>query len=169
MSAGVAIDVRPFVSVEAEARIIRSPSGVPDLGPLPGLKASARWLSGLARILGKADQVRVVVRIEREKPRRSQQANAYLWAVVYPALLDGLRQIAMDAGEECPVRSLEHLHEICKATFLPAVQVAPGLVDRPTTTTLDTAQFAAYVNALVGYGAERGIWVPPAGHEGSAA
>lgn len=165
----VQIDVRPFISLEAEAQIVRAASGIPELRSLPGVKASARWLSGLARLLGKADQVRVVVRIEREKPRRSQQANAYLWAVVYPVLLDGLRQIAMDAGEECPVRSLEHLHEIGKATFLPAVQVAPGLVDRPTTTTLNTAEFAAYVNALVGYGAERGIWVPPSTHEGSAA
>lgn len=168
MSAGVAIDCRPFIAVELEAQITR-PAGVPTLGPVPGLKASARWLAALARILGKAEQVRVVVRIEREKPRRSQQANAYLWGVAYPVLLDGLRQIAMDAGEECPIRSLEHLHEVGKATFLPAVKVAPGLVDRPTTTTLNSAEFAAYVNALIGYGAERGVWIPPATHEGSAA
>lgn len=165
----VAIDVRPYVSLDAEAEIVRAAGGRPELRPARGIKAEARWLSGLARLLGKADSVRVTLHLEREKPRRSLQANAYLWAVAYPVLLEGLRQIALDAGEECPVRSVEHLHEVCKATFLAPVSVAPGLVDRPTTTTLSTAEFAAYVNKLVGYGAERGIWIPPATHEGSAA
>lgn len=164
----VAIDVRPYVSLDAEAEILRGSGGRPELRPARGIKAEARWLSGLARLLGKADSVRVTLHLEREKPRRSLQANSYLWAVAYPVLLDGLRQIALDAGEECPVRSVEHLHEICKATFLPAVELPGGLKDRPTTTTLDTSAFARYVDAIVRYGAERGIWVPPATHEGIA-
>lgn len=170
MSGDIRLDVRPFVAAEVVGEIVRGVNGRPDLRPAPGSKSEVRWVSALARLLGKAERVRVDVRLEREKPTRSLAANAYAWAVVYPTLYEGLRQIALDAGEECPVRSIEHLHEICKATFLPPAEVGTlGLQDRPTTTTLNTAQFAAYVNAIVQYAAERGIWIAPATHEGSAA
>lgn len=168
MSGDIRLDVRPFVAAEVVGEIVRGVNGRPDLRPAPGSKSEVRWVSALARLLGKAERVRVDVRLEREKPTRSLAANAYAWAVVYPTLYEGLRQIALDAGEECPVRSIEHLHEICKATFLPAVELPGGLRDRPTTTTLDTAAFARYVDAIVRYGAERGIYVPPATHEGIA-
>lgn len=171
MSADIRIDVRPYVATELEGRVLRDSTGKPILepGPTANLRDRTRWVIALNKLLGKSDgplTVRVVV--ERPKAARSQQANSYLWAVVYPVLLDGLRQIALDAGEQSPVRSVEHLHEICKATFLPAVELPGGLRDRPTTTTLDTAAFARYVDAIVRYGAERGIYVPPATHEGIA-
>lgn len=168
MSDAVRLDLRPFISVELEGHVYRDATGRPTLTHGPTARESVRWLTGLGKALGKWDRVAVRVTLERQKATRSQEANSYLWAVVYPVLLDGLRQIALDAGEESPVRSCEHLHEICKATFLPAVELPGGLKDRPTTTTLDTAAFAAYVDAIVRYGAERGIYVPTATHEGMA-
>ena len=167
VSGEVNIDVRSYVSAELEGRLVREADGRPVLepGPAGNLRDRTRWVMALNRILGKGSgpmTVRVVV--ERPKAKRSNDQNAYLWAVVYPVLFDGLRQIALDAGEECPVRSVDHLHTIGKQTFLPVVELPGGLRDRPTTTTLSTAEFAAYVNELVRYGADRGIYIPPASH-----
>lgn len=166
MSGAVNIDLRPFVSLEAEAQITRSASGVPELRPMPGVKASARWLSGLARILGKADQVRVVVRIEREKQTRSTEQNALYWVGYVGPLLDGLRQNALDAQEEFSIRNSDHLHRMLKNTFLPKVlppekltDSALGLADDLTTTTLSTEEFGRYLTEIAVYASGRGIYL----------
>lgn len=160
------IDVRPFVSLECEASIVRSGSGVPVLIPLAGVKATARWSSGLARILGKADQARVVVRIEREKKARSTGQNALYWVGYVGPLLDGLRQNALDAQEQCSIRSANHLHRMLKNTFLPKVlppekltDAALGLADDLTTTTLTTEEFGRYLTEIAVYAAGRGIYL----------
>lgn len=159
------VDVRPWVSADLEGILTRD-KGIPTLGPVPGFKARARWLSGLARLLGKSEQVRVVVRIEREKQTRSSEQNALYWVGYVGPLLDGLRQNALDAQEECSIRSADHLHRMLKNTFLPKVlppekltDSALGLSDDLTTTTLTTEEFGRYLTEIAVYAAGRGIYL----------
>jgi hypothetical protein len=124
------------------------------------------WLSALGRIVGQF----VTVRIERPKLRRSLAQNAYLWSVVYPDVLSGLRELAVNVGEECPFPDVDELHIAMKYMVLGLDVVRiPGTdqkLERPsTTTTLTTAQFANYIDTIVRWAGERGIPVRAAGEE----
>lgn len=79
-------------------------------------------------------------------PRTSMQ-NRYLWAVVYPHVLQGLR----DAGWD-DFTSTDEVHEYMKARFgaTKAVNRTTGeIVEFPSSTAkMDTGQFGAYVDKI---------------------
>lgn len=119
------------------------------------------------RVLRRFVGQNVVVRVERPKAVRSNAANAYLWGVVYPDVLEGLRELAQAHGERCPFVTTDDLHEACKFMFLGTRVVelpGAGQVEVPsTTTTLTTAQFSVYVDKIIRWAGERAIPVRMAG------
>lgn len=119
------------------------------------------------RVLRRFVGQNVVVRVERPKAVRSNAANAYLWGVVYPDVLEGLRELAAAHGERCPWETADDAHAAFKYMFLGTrVVTLPGAgqVEMPsTTTTLTTGQFAVYVDKIIRWAGERAIPVRMAG------
>ena len=171
------IDLRPDAAIECYARVEadalppeveRDASGKPErmrLGagrPRLVIESPARWLAALSRLVGQ----RVRLQLWREKKRRTLAQNKLLWGTVYPVVLAGLREIALDAGEQCPFRDVDALHEALKYRHLSAsiVRVAGEEWEiPPSTTRLTTEQFSAYVEAICRWAAAKGIYVPPPG------
>lgn len=102
------------------------------------------------------------VKITRCRNQRSMAQNAYLWAVVYPAVANGLEEAW---GERL---SVEEVHEWCKGRFNSRLIVDRNTGDvkgrRPVSTTaLDTAQCTEYIEKIIRFAAEDlGVEVPPA-------
>lgn len=105
------------------------------------------------------------VEIRKCRKQRTTNQNAYMWAVVYPAIREGLEEAW---GEQLTV---EEVHDFLKDRFNSTL-----LVDRTTgdikgrrpqsTADLDTATFAEYLNKVIRFaGEELGIEVPPADTE----
>lgn len=160
MTDTIDIDHRPAPVLDQPARVEIDAKGRPYLLP----QAPARWHGALLRLKGQL----VRVTVARLKSRRSTKQNAYLWAVAYPHVLEGLRALALDAGEVCPVRDVTHLHTLMKHRFLSVPPVKVGgeaFRDEPTTTTLDLEGFSTYVSAIHAWAAQRGIYVPAAGED----
>lgn len=103
------------------------------------------------------------VEIKRHRARRSNDQNAYLWGVVYPAALQGF----IDLGWTTIVNT-EHVHEYFKREFLSRefVNIRTGeVVSLPdmSTSGMTTEQFSVYIDQVVGYCLENmGVVVPPA-------
>lgn len=83
---------------------------------------------------------------------RSNQQNAYLWGVVYPAVLLGLK----DAGWE--ITHEEQVHEYCKQAF-----AAREVINKDTgevlslpnsTARMQTAEFNVYVDKIKAFALE---------------
>ena len=83
---------------------------------------------------------------------RSNQQNAYLWGVVYPAVLLGLK----DAGWE--ITHEEQVHEYCKQAF-----AAREVINKDTgevlslpssTASMQTAEFNVYVDKIKAFALE---------------
>lgn len=83
---------------------------------------------------------------------RSNQQNAYLWGVVYPAVLLGLK----DAGWE--ITHEEQVHEYCKQAF-----AAREVINKDTgevlslpnsTARMQTAEFNVYVDKIKAFAFE---------------
>ncbi|HKP75326.1 MAG TPA: hypothetical protein VJT67_07260 [Longimicrobiaceae bacterium] len=149
------IDYRGEVLDELSGRVVVE-DGRPRLEPLPG--TAARWRVILDRHAGRGP-LRVV--LSRVNERRSAAQNRLLWKV-YTDVLGALRERAADIGERCPFPDEEALHEAMKFLFIGAtVNRFDGREYEipPTSTTLDTAQFSRFVNAIAAYWAERGIYV----------
>ena len=99
------------------------------------------------------------VTIANFQRRRSNQANAYLWGVVYPAFVE-FRQ---EQGEEF---TADMAHEFFKLKFLrqPVVNVDTGEVLGQTvrsTAKLPKDEFGVYIEKVVAWLAHYGIEVPP--------
>ena len=84
------------------------------------------------------------ITIAPNRKTRSNQQNAYLWGVVYPAVLFGLQ----DAGWE--ITHEEQVHEYCKQAF-----AAREVINKDTgevlslpssTASMQTAEFNVYVD-----------------------
>lgn len=103
------------------------------------------------------------VEIKRHRARRSNDQNAYLWGVVYPAALQGF----IDLGWTTIVNT-EQVHEYFKREFLSRefVNIHTGeVVSLPDMSTagMNTEQFSVYIDQVVGYCLENmGVVVPPA-------
>lgn len=156
----VSLDAKPTKEESFSAKVAER-EGRPVIVPYD----QAAWIRTLAKLKG----LDVVVKIDRPKKTRSLQANAYLWAVVYPDVLDGLRELAVAAGEKCPFKDVDELHEAMKYMVL-GVEVVEvpgvGTLERPsTTTTLTTGEFARYVDTIIRWAGERGIPVRQPGEE----
>lgn len=118
-------------------------------------KGLLRWdePARVAGYLGKHEGKRVRVTVERESVRRTNKANAYLWAGVYASISEW-------SGFE-----VDEVHELCKAMFLPKRQVTLSvtgeLLDMPgSTTELSIEEFTEYIRRIKSYFAERGLYIP---------
>lgn len=93
-----------------------------------------------------------LLEVKKNRRGRTLNQNEYLWGCVYPILLDGL----LDAGWE--FTSVEQVHEFFKKQMAKdkVVNYSTGeIVDIPcSTATMDTQQFAMYVDALRAYAEE---------------
>ena len=110
-----------------------------------------RWAGRLAQLEGK----RVQFSVKREQTRRTISQNSYLWGVVYATL------------SEWSGHSPEEIHQHLKHKFLPAgpakrLPDGEELVTEPSTAGLSVEEFAAYVNEVVRWAAEHGVYVPAA-------
>lgn len=157
MDHGINIDRTGERVDELPARVVAGPDGKPRLEPLSG--QSARWYVVLRRHEGKG---LLRLAISRVSERRSLAQNRLLWGVVYPQLLDGLRELALSVGETCPFRDTEELHAAMKHRFLGRT-VTRFLGEEwehdPTTTTLSVEQFSVFIRQVTEWGATKGVYV----------
>ena len=83
---------------------------------------------------------------------RSNQQNAYLWGVVYPAVLLGLK----DAGWE--ITDEEQVHEYCKQAFAAREVINKDtgeVLSLPSSTArMQTAEFNVYVDKIKAFALE---------------
>ena len=93
-----------------------------------------------------------VITITHDRKTRSTQQNAYLWGIVYPAVLFGLQ----DAGWE--ITNEEQVHEYCKQAF-----AAREVINKDTgevlslpnsTARMQTAEFNVYVDKIKAFALE---------------
>lgn len=93
-----------------------------------------------------------VITITPNRKTRSTQQNAYLWGIVYPAVLFGLQ----DAGWE--IIDEEQVHEYCKQAF-----AAREVINKDTgevlslpnsTARMQTAEFNVYVDKIKAFALE---------------
>jgi hypothetical protein len=153
------VDVKPYMVAEisgtvAHERSAARPGGVLEFVP----DSPGRWLSVLERCAGQQVQLRVI----RQKKRRGPAANAYLWGIVYPDILRGLRELAEAVGELPVFTDEDDLHDAMKWTFLRRVYVLPGageLEAMPQSRKLSVAEFREFLDKVKRWAAERHIWV----------
>lgn len=149
------IDSKPYVVADIDGRVYMDPAaGYAKFDP----ESHPRWHS----ILGRCVDQPVRVRISRAKKRRSHEANAYLWGVVYVDILRGLRELAESVGELPVFTDEDDLHEALKWTFLRRVYALPGagnLEAMPRSSKLSSAEFSEYVDKVKRWAAERHIFV----------
>lgn len=101
-------------------------------------------------------------RLPRQKGKRSNQQNKYLWSVVYEDYLNGLKARAADVGMVLPFQTKDDLHFHLKAKYvgLPVADFEGEEVHLdPTTTALTTEQFSLYIEAIKAEAADRGIYI----------
>lgn len=83
---------------------------------------------------------------------RSNQQNAYLWGIVYPAVLFGLQ----DAGWE--ITDEEQVHEYCKQAFAAREVINKDtgeVLSLPSSTArMQTAEFNVYVDKIKAFALE---------------
>lgn len=93
-----------------------------------------------------------ILTVTPNRKTRSNQQNAYLWGVVYPAVLFGLQ----DAGWE--ITHEEQVHEYCKQAF-----AAREVINKDTgevltlpssTARMQTAEFNVYVDKIKAFAFE---------------
>jgi hypothetical protein len=131
----------------------------------------AAWLISLGKMVNEM----VAVRIERKKRGHSDEQRGYYRGVVLVDVLAGLRALAVEVGEECPIKNTDHLHEFFKALFLPQI-LGPVVVELPganasvemwptTTTVLTTAEYTTYLDLINKFAADRKIPVRAPGEE----
>lgn len=155
MNATINIDTKPYIVAEVGGRAYMDPARGhavfdPESGP--------RWHSILARCVGQEFRVRVI----RQKRRRTHDQNALLWGVIYPDILDGLRELAESVGELPVFVDEDELHEAMKWVFLRKVYVLPGagnIEKPPRSSQLSVAEFSEFVDKVKRWAAERNIWV----------
>lgn len=105
----------------------------------------------------------ITLTIEKRSKRRSNPQNAYLWAVVYPCVLEGL----IDVGYDIEPNDTELAHEWCKKEFLQNRKIekkdVPGeFITIPASTAgLTTEEFNQYIERIGQFSAEYlGVAIP---------
>lgn len=93
-----------------------------------------------------------VITITPNRKTRSTQQNAYLWGIVYPAVLFGLQ----DAGWE--IIDEEQVHEYCKQAFAAREVINKDtgeVISLPNSTArMQTAEFNVYVDKIKAFALE---------------
>lgn len=116
-------------------------------------------LHRLLEAISQAGDTKLVLTLKVQKKRRSLSQNAYLWAVVYPAIADVFRR----HGNAVDV---DDVHEYCKANVakLKQVFVTPDgevLTGPGSTAKLTTKEFTDYIEAVRAWAASTlGIGIP---------
>lgn len=107
----------------------------------------------------------ITLTIEKRSKRRSNPQNAYLWAVVYPCVLEGLIGVGYDLSET----DTETVHAWCKKEFLQNRKIekkdTPGeFISIPASTSgLSTEEFSQYIERIAQFAAEYlNVVIPPA-------
>ena len=125
-----------------------------DSGPVLDFEQPAR----LKTILGRHLEKRLVVRLELDADRRSNQANKYLWGGVYADILQGLREMYAEGTERCPFQRAEDVHSAMKYLVLgeDVFKVGETEIRREVRTNVMTSeQFSKYVSRVKEIAAER--------------
>lgn len=106
---------------------------------------AARYTRGL-------EGQRVDIEIRRHREKRSNQANAYLFGVVYPLIAEHLGY------------TTEEAHDALAWHFLRLGNPDDPLPRRRSTATLNTAEFSEYIETVKRFAAEQwGLYIPDAG------
>lgn len=105
----------------------------------------------------------ITLTIAKRSKRRSDSQNDYLWAVVYPCVLQGL----IDVGYDIEPNDTELAHEWCKKEFLQNRKIekkdVPGeFITIPASTAgLTTEEFNQYIERIGQFSAEYlGVAIP---------
>lgn len=159
MSLLIDIDIVPEFAIDLPAKV-EAEGSTYRLSPW----SLARWTSVLKRFAGRTIRIYIIL-----EDRRSAEANRTLWGYIYRPFLRDLRRLAVEAGEECPFKTLEELHEACKYMILGTEvrEVLGSTITIPSTTTkLTRAQFLAYMDRVVEIARDRWqIYIAPPGLE----
>lgn len=153
----LSLDSRGEVSSTLWARIAEDADGRPRLEAAPG--QVGRWNAVLKRHAGKGP---IRLTLSRQSSRRSSGQNRLLWGVVYPQILEGLREQALERNMDCPFANVEQLHEALKHRFLGATVVRWGAESfklPPSTVVLSIEAFSVYVRQVVEQAAKWGCYV----------
>lgn len=93
-----------------------------------------------------------ILTVTPNRKTRSNQQNAYLWGIVYPAVLFGLQ----DAGWE--ITNEEQVHEYCKQAFAAREVINKDtgeVISLPSSTArMQTAEFNVYVDKIKAFALE---------------
>ena len=112
-------------------------------------KVSAQIKSGLEQFKGK----RVQIELKQAKKGRSLEQNAYLFGVVYPAAMDGMRSLGNEG------LSIELVHHFFKDKFLTrwrdiVIPTTGEVFKVKTTTDLSTTEMIGYIEEIARWCAE---------------
>lgn len=93
-----------------------------------------------------------VITITPNRKTRSNQQNAYLWGIVYPAVLFGLQDVGWEITNE------EQVHEYCKQAFAAREVINKDtgeVISLPNSTArMQTAEFNVYVDKIKAFALE---------------
>lgn len=101
----------------------------------------------------------VTITVAKKVKHRSDNQNAYLWAVVYPCVLQGL----IDVGYDLDRNDTESVHDWCKKEFLESRKIGKKdvtnawgeFISMPASTTrLSTEEFNQYIERIGQFAAE---------------
>lgn len=106
----------------------------------------------VASVIRSLDGKQITISVQEHKRKRSNQANAYLWGVVYPAMVAAFR-------EHGNMVDSDDVHTFCKlhVAKLKQVLVTPDgevLHTVGSTSRLSTAEFMDYVTAVKSWAKE---------------
>ena len=105
-----------------------------------------KYLVNLSTLEGK----RIELTIQKERHNRSLSQNSYYWGVVIEIL-------GNNYGYDP-----EEMHEALKFKFL-KLHEDSGLVTTRSTRKLTTVEFGDYLDKVIRWAAEEGLYIPPAG------
>ncbi len=112
-------------------------------------KVSAQIKSGLEQFKGK----RVQIELKQAKKGRSASQNSYLWGVVYPHAMEGMKQLGNEG------LSIELIHAFFKEKFLErwrdiVIPTTGEVFKVKTTTDLTTTEMIGYIEEIARWCAE---------------
>lgn len=116
-------------------------------------------LQRLAAAVSRAGDSRLVVAIKKQKRRRSLNQNAYLWGVVYPAIVDVFREHGNSVdSEDIHSYCKEHVGKLKQIFVTPDGEILSGA---GSTAKLSTMEFESYLEKLRAWAAETlGLTIP---------
>lgn len=138
------------------------PASVDENGKLTNFNRS-KFAESLKQFSGKE----ITLTVAKKVKHRSSNQNAYLWAVVYPHVLQGL----IDVGYDIEPNDTETVHEWAKKEFLEARKIGKkgienewgDFISMPASTTrLTTEECNEYIERICQFSAEYlSVAIPP--------